>query len=93
MSQILAFLNIFGQKFLIFFWGGLDEVNYGISLSTANRILNKFIGKPHVIRRVFYLKPFEKTQRVQFCKFMKKNKIGPENIFLQMKEYSPCMHI
>ena len=43
-----------------------------ISLSTANRLLNKHIGKHHVIRRVFYLKPFEKTQRVQFCKFMKK---------------------
>ena len=52
-----------------------------ISLSTANRVLNKHIGKPRVIRRVFYLKPYEKNQRVLFCKFMKKNNIGPENIF------------
>ena len=60
-----------------------------ISLSTANRILNKHIGKPRVIRRVFYLKPFEKTQRVQFCKFMKKNKIGPENIFFTDESIFP----
>ena len=64
-----------------------------ISLSTANRILNKFIGKPRVIRRVFYLKPIEKTQRVQFCKFMKKIKLDQKIYFLQMKVYSPCMHI
>ena len=32
-----------------------------LSLSTANRVLNKYIGKPRVIRRVFYLKPFEIT--------------------------------
>ena len=60
-----------------------------ISLSTANRILNKHIRKPLVIRRVFYLKPFEKTQRVQFCKFMKKNKIGPENIFFTDESIFP----
>ena len=52
-----------------------------ISLSTTNRILNKHIGKPRLIRRIFYLKPYEKNQRVLFCKFMKKNNIGPENIF------------
>ena len=27
-----------------------------ISLSTANRVLNKYIGKPKTIRKVFYLK-------------------------------------
>jgi len=42
-----------------------------ISLSTANRVLNKFIGKPQVIRKVFHLKPSAKLLRVQFCKFMK----------------------
>ena len=52
-------------------------------------MLDKHIGKPHVIRRVFYLKPFEKTQRVQFCKFMKKNKIGPENIFFTDESIFP----
>ena len=52
-----------------------------ISLSTANRILNKYIGKPRVIRRVFYLKPSERKLRVEFCKFMKENNLGPQNIF------------
>ena len=64
-----------------------------ISLSTANRVLNKHIGKPRVIRRVFYLKPFEKNKRIQFCKFMKKNKIGPENIFFTDEIIFPFMHI
>ena len=64
-----------------------------ISLSTANRVLNKHIGKPRVIRRVFYLKPYEKNKRVQFCKFMKKNKIGPENIFFTDEIIFPFMHI
>ena len=52
-----------------------------ISLSTANRILNRFISKPRVIRKVFYLKPSDKILRVQFLKFMKENGIGPENIY------------
>ena len=60
-----------------------------ISLSTANRVLNKHIGKPRVIRRVFYLKPYEKNQRVLFCKFMKKNNIGPENIFFTDESVFP----
>ena len=60
-----------------------------ISLSTANRVLNKYIGKPRVIRKVFHLKPFEKILRVQFCKFMKKNNIGPENIFFTDESIFP----
>ena len=60
-----------------------------ISLSTANRVLNKYVGKPRVIRRVFFLKPIERNQRVQFCKFMKKNKIGPENIFFTDESIFP----
>ena len=60
-----------------------------ISLSTANRVLNKYIGKPRVIRKVFHLKPFEKILRVQFCKFMKKNNIDQKIFFSPMKVYSP----
>ena len=56
-------------------------------------MLNKFIGKPKVIRKVFYLKPNEKNLRVQFCKFMKENGIGPEDIFLLMKVYFLYLHI
>jgi len=60
-----------------------------ISLSTSNRMLNKFIGKPKVIRKVFYLKPYEKNFRVQFCKFMRDNHIGPENIFFTDESVFP----
>ena len=56
-------------------------------------MLNKYIGNPKVIRKVFYLKPVEKKLRVQFCKFMKANNIGPENIFLPMKVYFLYIHI
>ena len=31
-----------------------------ISLSTANRVLNKYRRKPRVIRKVFHLKPLKK---------------------------------
>ena len=64
-----------------------------ISLSTANRMLNKYIGKPKVIRKVFYMKPIDKILRVQFCKFMKENNICPEDIFLQKRSFSPYMLI
>lgn len=60
-----------------------------ISLSTANRVLNKFIGKPRVIRKVFYLRPNDKKLRVEFCKFMKENKIGPEDIFFTDESIFP----
>ena len=60
-----------------------------ISLSTANRVLNKYINKPRVIRKVFYLKPSEKKLRVEFCKFMKENNLGPENIFFTDESIFP----
>ena len=60
-----------------------------ISLSTANRVLNKFIGKPRLVRKVFHLKPSEKNLRVLFCKFMKRNNIGLENIFFTDKSVFP----
>ena len=52
-------------------------------------MLNKFIGKPRVIRKVFHLKPTDKFLRVQFCKFMKDNGIGPENIFFTDESVFP----
>ena len=60
-----------------------------ISLSTANRVLNQFIGKPRVIRKVFFLKPSDKLLRVRFCKFMKENNLGPENIFFTDESIFP----
>ena len=60
-----------------------------ISLSTANRILNKFISKPRVIRKVFFLKPTERNLRLNFCKFMKEHNIGPENLFFTDESIFP----
>ena len=37
------------------------------SLSAAYRLINKYIGKPRVIRKDFYLKQNEKKLRVKFC--------------------------
>ena len=37
-----------------------------ISLSTANRMLSKYILKPKVIKEVFYMEPIDKILRVQF---------------------------
>ena len=65
------------------------KMKKNISLSTANRMLNKYIGKPKVIRKVFYMKPIDKILRVQFCKFMKENNIGPENIFFAVESVFP----
>ena len=47
---------------------GLKEkdINKKLSLSTANRVLNKHIGKLRVIRKVFNLKPNERKLRVDF---------------------------
>ena len=60
-----------------------------ISLSTTNRVINKYIGKPRVIRKVFYLKPIEKKLRVQFLKFMKENGITPGHIFFTDESIFP----
>ena len=60
-----------------------------ISLSIANKVLNKFIGKPRIIRKVFHLKPNDKILRVQFLKFMKESNIGPENIFFTDESIFP----
>ena len=42
-----------------------------ISLSTANRILNKYIGKPKMIRKVFYLKQEERQLRLNYLRYMR----------------------
>ena len=50
-------------------------LNKKISLSTANRILNKHISKPRIIRKIFSLKPYERHLRLDFYKYMKENNI------------------
>ena len=52
-----------------------------ISLSTANKTLNKYLSKPKNIKKVFFLSTKEKAKRFEFLKFMKQNGITPENIF------------
>ena len=52
-----------------------------VSLSTVNRILNKYISKPKQIKKIFFLSTTNKIQRLQFLKFMKRNQIDPSKIF------------
>lgn len=52
-----------------------------ISVSTVNRILNKYISKPKQIKKVFFLSTTNKNQRLKFLKFMKRNDIDPSKIF------------
>ena len=52
-------------------------------------MLNKFIGKAKVIRKVFHLSLYDKYLSVQFYKFMKQNNIGPENIFFTNESIFP----
>ena len=59
----------------------LKEIKKIISLSPANQVLNKCKGKLNLLRRVFYIKPFERKQWVHFCIFMNKNNIRLENIY------------
>ena len=52
-----------------------------ISLSTANKTLNKYLSKPRQMRKVFYLNEIKKEQRMIFLLFMKENNITSDNIF------------
>ena len=60
-----------------------------ISLSTANRVLNKYISKPKVIRKVFNLKPSDRKLRLDFCKFMKAHNLGPKDVFFTDESIFP----
>ena len=60
-----------------------------ISLSTANRILNKYIGKPKVLRKVFYLKKEERQLRLNFLKYMRDKNISPEDLFFTDESIFP----
>ena len=64
-------------------------LNKKISLSTANRVLNKHIGKPRIIRKVFSLKPYERKLRLDFCKYMKENNIDPKQIYFTDESIFP----
>ena len=64
-------------------------INKKISLSTANRVLNKHVGKPRVIRKVFSLKPYERKLRLDFCKYMKEKNLEPKQIFFTDESIFP----
>ena len=51
-----------------------------VTHSTINSYLNKLLGKPKKIRKVFYLSETQKKERVKFCKMILKN-YQKRNIF------------
>ena len=57
-----------------------DGLNLSITKMTVCRILNKELGKPRKIKRVFYLSEKNKTKRVEFCKKMLEKDISGKNI-------------
>ena len=57
-----------------------DGTNLSITKMTVCRILNKELGKPMKIKRVFYLSKKNKIKRVEFCKKMIE-KICQEKIY------------
>ena len=58
-----------------------NKLQKKVSISTINKILNKFISKPKKIRKVFLLTETQKKKRYEFLEFMKKKKITPSDIF------------
>ena len=63
-----------------------DGTNLSITKMTVCRILNKELGKPMKIKRVFYLSKKNKIKRVEFCKKMiEKNISGKKIYYLLMK--------
>ena len=64
-----------------------DGTNLSITKMTVCRILNKELGKPMKIKRVFYLSKKNKIKRVEFCKKMiEKNISGKKIYYLLMKK-------
>ena len=57
-----------------------DGTNLSITKMTICRILNKELGKPRKIKRVFYLSKKNKMKRVEFCKKMIEKNISGKNI-------------
>ena len=63
-----------------------NGTNLSITKMTVCRILNKELGKPMKIKRVFYLSKKNKIKRVEFCKKMiEKNISGKKIYYLLMK--------
>ena len=56
-----------------------DGLNLSVTKMTVCRILNKELGKPRKIKRVFYLSKKNKMKRVEFCKKMIAKNITGKN--------------
>ena len=57
-----------------------DGKNITIHKATICLILNKELGKPRKIKKVFFLTPKQKQKRVEFCQDMLKKNISGEQI-------------
>ena len=57
-----------------------DGKNMTIHKATVCRILNKELGKPRKIKKVFYLSEKQKQKRVEFCKLMLEKGISGQQI-------------
>ena len=49
--------------------------------STVCKYLDKFLGKPRKIRKVFYLSEKQKEERVKFCKMIPEKEITEKYMF------------
>ena len=56
---------------------------------TANKVLNKYIGKPKILRKDFYLKKEERQLRLDFLKYMRDKNISPEDLFFTDESIFP----
>ena len=59
----------------------INKENMTIHKSTVCRILNKELGRPRKVKRVFFLTDDQKRQRIEFCEKMLKKGIKGGNIF------------
>ena len=59
----------------------INKENMTIHKSTICRMLNKELGRPRKVKRVFFLTDDQKRQRIEFCEKMLKKGIKGGNIF------------
>lgn len=64
-----------------------DKTQKKVCLSSIYNTLNRYISYPKKMRKVFFLSETQKERKLKFLKFMEKNKISPEDIFILMKVY------
>ena len=60
---------------------GLKKLQFSLSYSTVNKILNRELSKPRKTRTTFKLRTKDKVSRVSLIQYLKDNNLGGENIF------------